>query len=215
MDYRDHRSGPESSGRQAAVRCPRRAEREEQHHGKWQRVGGVTVNPYLNIATPIGFEPLGGDRSVVVPDFGMFAHQVEPVMRLMRSKGWLIGCLYNQETDEHPQLYFSHQWKVGNAYELAKEVRAGLGAHRRSAAVLSGHTFPPATPFRRPTCRSASPGWLLALGQFVEVTLPCHASPGLLLSRCGYDSVMTQGDAPLLNGRATVGSARHGSASTL
>ncbi|HLI00298.1 MAG TPA: DUF1259 domain-containing protein, partial [Acidimicrobiales bacterium] len=90
------------------------------------RLGGVTVNPYLNIATPIGFEPLGGDRAVVVPDFGMFAHQVEPVMRLMRSKGWLIGCLYNQETDEHPQLYFSHQLKVGNAYELAKEVRAGL-----------------------------------------------------------------------------------------
>lgn len=90
------------------------------------RLGGVTVNPYLNIATPIAFEPLGGDRAAVVPDYGMFADQIEPVMRLMRSKGWLIGCLYNQETDEYPQLYFSHQLKVGDAYELAKEVRAGL-----------------------------------------------------------------------------------------
>ncbi len=27
-------------------------------------------------------------------------------MQVMRQQGWDIGCLYNQETDEHPQLYF-------------------------------------------------------------------------------------------------------------
>ena len=44
----------------------------------------------------------------------------------MRKQGFSIGCLYNQETDERPQLYFSHQWKVGDPYELAKEIRNGL-----------------------------------------------------------------------------------------
>jgi hypothetical protein len=34
--------------------------------------------------------------------------------------------LYNQETDEHPQLYFDHLLKVGNAYDLARELRRGL-----------------------------------------------------------------------------------------
>ncbi len=47
-------------------------------------------------------------------------------MRVMRRQGWIIGCLYNQETDEHPQLYFSHQVKVGDAIELAHEIRRGL-----------------------------------------------------------------------------------------
>ena len=69
---------------------------------------------------------LGGDKAVAVPDFGLLASQVDPVARTMRSQGWESDCLYNQETGEKPQLYFSHQFKVGNAYELAKEIRRGL-----------------------------------------------------------------------------------------
>lgn len=89
-------------------------------------LGGVRISPYLNVATPIDFEPLGGDEAAVVPDFGMLANQIDNVARTMRRQGWAIDCLYNQETDEHPQLYFSHQFKVGNAYQLAAEVRRGL-----------------------------------------------------------------------------------------
>lgn len=37
-----------------------------------------------------------------------------------------VHCLYNQETDEHPQLYFSHQLKTGDPYELAREIRRAL-----------------------------------------------------------------------------------------
>jgi hypothetical protein len=48
-----------------------------------------------------------------------------PVTALMRRLGWLDGCLYNQETDEKPQLYFSHMLKVGDPYDLAAEIRAG------------------------------------------------------------------------------------------
>lgn len=89
-------------------------------------LGGVKVSPYLNIATPIAFQPLGGDRAAAVPDFGMLAGQINRVAGVMRAQGWDLDCLYNQETDEHPQLYFSHQFKVGNAYTLAAEIRRGL-----------------------------------------------------------------------------------------
>jgi len=44
----------------------------------------------------------------------------------MQHQGWDIGYLYNQETEEHPQLYFSHQFKVGNAIQLAREIRKEL-----------------------------------------------------------------------------------------
>ena len=40
--------------------------------------------------------------------------------------GWFQGCLYNQETAEHPQLFFDHMLKVGDAYTLAREIRQGL-----------------------------------------------------------------------------------------
>jgi hypothetical protein len=56
----------------------------------------------------------------------MTAKEIGPVTRTMRARGWDIGCLYNQETAEHPQLYFSHQFKAGDPYALAAEVRTGL-----------------------------------------------------------------------------------------
>ncbi len=38
----------------------------------------------------------------------MTSTEVMPVVTLMRRHGWFQGCLYNQETSEHPQLYFDH-----------------------------------------------------------------------------------------------------------
>ncbi len=91
-------------------------------------IDGVRVNSAANIATNIAFEPLNsrGTRAAVVPDFGMVAGEVNRVIGTMRGQGWDIGCLYNQETDEHPQLYFSHDFKVGDPYALAQEIRNGL-----------------------------------------------------------------------------------------
>jgi hypothetical protein len=55
-----------------------------------------------------------------------------PVIRTRRGQGSLVGCLYNQETAESPQLCFSHQLEKGDAYALAHEIRRGLD-HTHSA----------------------------------------------------------------------------------
>ncbi|MDQ2841020.1 MAG: DUF1259 domain-containing protein [Acidobacteriota bacterium] len=90
-------------------------------------LGGVRINPYLNVATSIGFEPLGdGKTAAAAPDFGMVASEINPVVKIMRQQGWDIGCLYNQETAEYPQLFFSHQFKTGDPIQLAREIRKGL-----------------------------------------------------------------------------------------
>lgn len=88
---------------------------------------GIPISPFLNIATSIAFEPLDNALlAAAAADFSMVASEVQNVTRVMRLQGWVIGCLYNQETDEQPQLYFSHTVKVGNAIELAREIRRGL-----------------------------------------------------------------------------------------
>ena len=91
-------------------------------------IAGVRVLPEANIATNIAFQPLdsSGSTAAAAPDFAMEAREIGPVMRVMRQQGWDIGCLYNQETDEHPQLFFSHQFKTGDPYRLAQEIRSGL-----------------------------------------------------------------------------------------
>jgi hypothetical protein len=89
-------------------------------------LGGIRIKPELGISTNVQFQPLGRGQAAVVPDFSMTASEVNPVTMTMRRQGWDIGCLYNQETAEQPQLYFSHTFKRGDAVRLAHEVREGL-----------------------------------------------------------------------------------------
>jgi hypothetical protein len=90
-------------------------------------LGGVHARPETGVSTSIEFKPLGsGATAAVVPDFSMTADEVMPVLKRMVAQGWFQGCLYNQETDEHPQLYFDHMLKTGDAYVLAQEIRNGL-----------------------------------------------------------------------------------------
>lgn len=90
------------------------------------RLGGVEASPHLNVSSNISFQPLPGGRAAAAPDFSMTAAEIGPVFRVMRSHGWAIHCLYNQETDERPQLFFAHLIKVGEPLQLAREIRAGL-----------------------------------------------------------------------------------------
>jgi hypothetical protein len=90
------------------------------------RLGGVRIKPELNVSTNVQFEPTAGGGAVAVADISMTASEVNPVLRTMRHRAWESGCLYNQETAEHPQLYFDHMLKTGNAYALAHEIRRGL-----------------------------------------------------------------------------------------
>jgi hypothetical protein len=91
-------------------------------------IDGIRVSPEANISTEVQFKPLSssGSMAAVGPDFSMKSSEVMPVVTLMRSQGWFQGCLYNQETNEYPQLYFAHMLKVGDAYALAREIRRGL-----------------------------------------------------------------------------------------
>jgi Domain of Unknown Function (DUF1259) len=91
-------------------------------------IDGVLVSPEAGISTSVSFKPTdkAGHTAAAAPDFAMKASEVQPVISTMRKQGWFLGCLYNQETGETPQLYFSHMLKTGNPYALAAEIRRGL-----------------------------------------------------------------------------------------
>jgi uncharacterized protein DUF1259 len=90
-------------------------------------IGDVHASPEANISTMVEFKPIGtAGGAAVGPDFSMTGDEAENVVAVMRKHGWFVGCLYNQETSEKPQLYFSHMLKKGDAYALAAEVREGL-----------------------------------------------------------------------------------------
>jgi hypothetical protein len=90
-------------------------------------VGGIVVEPDAGVEHTVAFQPLGGgQRAACAPDLALRADEVVPVMRTMLGAGFEEHCLYNQETGEHPQLYFSHLLAVGDALDLARKTRRGL-----------------------------------------------------------------------------------------
>jgi hypothetical protein len=91
-------------------------------------IDGIRVSPEANISTMVEFKPLDshGSRAAAAPDFSMTSAEVQPVVTVMRRRGWHVGCLYNQETSERPQLYFAHMLKIGDPYHLAREIRNGI-----------------------------------------------------------------------------------------
>jgi hypothetical protein len=109
-------------------------------------IEGIKANPQANISTNIDFLPLGGTQAAVVPDFSMRTKEVNPVINRMLSEfKWFQGRLYNQETGEHPQLYFDHMVKTGDAYQLAQEIRKGLDHALKmlnSVSIINGSRSP-------------------------------------------------------------------------
>jgi Domain of Unknown Function (DUF1259) len=99
-------------------------------------IGDVEVSPETNVSTNVEFLPLdhAGTRAAVAPDFSMRTPEVPRVCKAMRAAGFEIGCLYNQETGEHPQLYFAHMIATGDPYALAVKVRAALDLTRSERA---------------------------------------------------------------------------------
>ncbi len=90
------------------------------------KLGGVVINPHLNVDTHINFEPLSNGQAAASADFGMIASEINNVVQAMRSQSFFVGCLYNQETAEYPQLYWAHMLNTGDPVTLANQIRKGL-----------------------------------------------------------------------------------------
>ncbi len=112
------------------------------------RLGGRRISPILGVNSHVDFQPLGPSaktasngnqattgqgsrnggalRTAVAPDLALTAPEVDKVMKITRAAGFEVHCLYNQETAEHPQLYFSHQLAVGDAEHYARVLRHAL-----------------------------------------------------------------------------------------
>ncbi len=85
-------------------------------------LAGVVVKPEAGVSVTVEFEPLGNGQAACAPDYALIATEVNPALKVARAQGFAVHCLYNQETDEQPQLYFSHNLATGNAVDLAHKV---------------------------------------------------------------------------------------------
>ncbi|MDQ6661591.1 MAG: DUF1259 domain-containing protein [Chloroflexota bacterium] len=87
-------------------------------------LAGVALKPETGVSVTVAFEPLdsSGQYAAVAPDYALIASEVNPALAVARAEGFVVHCLYNQETAEQPQLYFSHNLKTGNPVDLAWQI---------------------------------------------------------------------------------------------
>jgi hypothetical protein len=79
------------------------------------------------------------DQAVVDGDFAMFAHEVQAVLKALRSAGIQVVALHNHMTTESPRVVFLHYWGVGSTRALATGLKAALDTQgQRPATAFLG-----------------------------------------------------------------------------
>lgn len=83
---------------------------------------GIPLKPEMGVSVTVEFEPLPGGIAACAPDYALIASEINPALGVSRALGFTVHCLYNQETAEKPQLYFSHNLATGDPIDLAHRV---------------------------------------------------------------------------------------------
>lgn len=86
---------------------------------------GCEVGKTMGINTWAAFA--GTDEKAFVDgDFAMLESEVQPVLKVLRSKGINIVAIHNHMTSENPKITFLHYWGIVSTAELAKGLKAAL-----------------------------------------------------------------------------------------
>ncbi len=88
--------------------------------------GGMEVPASLDVATTIKFQPLGNNTAAITGDFALTADEVGPVIDTLTADGIDVVAIHHHMLDEEPRLFYLHFWKIGTAYELARELRSAV-----------------------------------------------------------------------------------------
>ena len=109
---------------------------------------GVTLAPALALGSYAAFkaEPQG---MLVVGDLVLLEPEIGPVMKSLQSSGFRITALHNHLRNESPHVMYMHFMKVGQADELATELRTALSFSKtplQAPAVTTSSAMPAAAP---------------------------------------------------------------------
>ena len=86
----------------------------------------MEIPPAMGTAMSFNFQPLGEGRAAITGDFVLLASEVNPVARSLRAQGIDVTAIHNHMLAETPRLFFMHFWAIGDAVELARDLRAAI-----------------------------------------------------------------------------------------
>lgn len=89
------------------------------------KMKGAEIPGNMGMNTPLNFQ-MDGKKAAINGDFMLLASEVNPVIKALRKNGIEVASLHNHMLDEEPRLFFMHFWAYGDAFTLAKGLKAAL-----------------------------------------------------------------------------------------
>jgi len=94
------------------------------------RMKGQEIGAAMGVNTWAAF--VGSDEKAVVDgDFAMYEHELQGVLKALRSAGIYIVAIHNHMAGEKPRVVFLHYWGVGSTKNLAEGLQAALSTQKR------------------------------------------------------------------------------------
>ena len=96
------------------------------------KMEGVTLPPSMGMATALNFQQAGEGKVAATGDFVMIRDEVNAVTKALAEHGIMVTALHNHLVHGSPDLYFMHFWANDTPEKVAKGLRAGLDAMKKS-----------------------------------------------------------------------------------
>ena len=96
------------------------------------KMEGVTLPPSMGMATALNFQAAGDGKVAATGDFVLTRDEVNRVTKALAENGIAVTALHNHLVHGTPDLYFMHFWANDSADKVAKGLKAGLDAMKKS-----------------------------------------------------------------------------------
>jgi superfamily II DNA helicase RecQ len=96
------------------------------------KMEGVTLPPSMGMATALNFQATDDGKVAATGDFVLTRDEVDRVTKALAENGIAVTALHNHLVHGIPDLYFMHFWANDSAEKVAKGLRAGLDAMKKS-----------------------------------------------------------------------------------
>jgi len=93
---------------------------------------GVPLPPSMGMATALNFQQAGEGKVAATGDFVMTRDEVNAVTKALAEHGIMVTALHNHLVHGSPDLYFMHFWANDTVEKVAKGLKAGLDAMKKS-----------------------------------------------------------------------------------
>jgi len=93
---------------------------------------GTTLPPSMGMATALNFQDAGQGTVAATGDFVLTHDEVNSVTKALAENGIEVTALHNHLVQGSPDLYFMHFWANDSADKVAKGLKAGLDAMKKS-----------------------------------------------------------------------------------